>query len=183
MTTKTMERTVARTVHLALLWLFLALLPACSGDDTSTGGALTGEPADEHADEHDEGTEEGRVELTQVAFDNAGLVVAQVTTRQVTTAPAMGAPVPGQVAFDPARVVLVSPRTEGRVERLEVVEGDQVRAGQPLAYVLSEAFLTAQTDYLHAARRARSAGHISRAGPSAPVLGPAAPSWSPCGIR
>jgi RND family efflux transporter MFP subunit len=58
------------------------------------------------------------------------------------------------VEFPPDRVALVSPRTGGRIERLMAVEGNRVGAGQPVAYILSPAFLTAQNDFLQALSRA-----------------------------
>lgn len=141
--------------------LFVALLlGGCSAEDEPAPGAAVDErlrehmDEEEHADEEGHTEEEGRVELGEAAFANAGIVVAEVTTREVAADASAGVVVPGQVEFDPARVTLVSPRTSGRIERLTVVEGDEVGAGQPLAHVLSPAFLTAQNDFLHAVRRA-----------------------------
>ena len=48
---------------------------------------------------------------------------------------------------------MVSSRSGGRVERLMVVPGDRVAAGQPVGFLFSPAFLTAQNDLLQAARR------------------------------
>lgn len=161
MTTSTTTTTAFRHLRLAALLLALLGLPACGGaeDSTAAAEASADEHAgeDEHTDEHgdDHGDEEGRVELSEAALASAGITVSEVTTREVGSGPPLAAAVPGQVEFDPARVALVSPRTSGRIERLSAVEGDQVRAGQPLAHVLSPEFLTAQNDYLHAARRAR----------------------------
>lgn len=152
----------ASPVRLGWIALFLALmtLPACGGDDDATGQAALEQmggdiAADEHAEGDEYAGEEGRVELTEAALAGAGILVSEVPTRELPAGPPLGDAVPGQVAFDPARVALVSPRSAGRIERLEAVEGDEVRAGQSLAQVLSPAFLTAQNDYLHAARRAR----------------------------
>ncbi len=152
--------TIRRRLHGA--WVLFVLAPGlclagCAEGEREARAAAGEEHADEHGqDEHggdEPGGEEGRVELSEVALENAGIAVAAVETREVTAGPA-GATVPGQVEFDPARVTLVSPRTSGRLERLTVVEGNQVRSGQPLAYVLSPAFLTAQSDFVHALRRA-----------------------------
>ena len=120
---------------------------AAAADEHADEAAHT----DEHGEEH--AGEDGRVELTEVALNNAGIAIAPAESREVASEPS-GAIVPGQVEFDPARVTLVSPRTSGRLERLTAVEGDQVSAGQALAYVLSPAFLTAQNDFVHALRRA-----------------------------
>lgn len=151
--------TTIRLRLLGALLLSTLALGGCADRERETMAAAAsgqaGEAVDEHGDEHDEhGGEEGRVELTEAALENAGIAVAAVESREVASGPS-GATVPGQVEFDPARVTLVSPRTSGRLERLTAVEGDRVRAGQPLAYVLSPAFLTAQNDFVHALRRAR----------------------------
>jgi membrane fusion protein, heavy metal efflux system len=135
------------TNSLRLLAIHVALLSAVG----CAGGANAPPPADEHADEP--AHETGRVELGEAAVANAGIVVNEVAMRGVV-AGANRPAVPGQVEFDPARVALVSPRTSGRIERLGAVAGDRVQAGQTLAWVLSPAFLTAQTDYVQALRRA-----------------------------
>lgn len=161
MTTITTKARMLRHLRLAALLLALLALPACGGADDSAAAAAqnTDEHAGEeaHADEHedDHSAEEGRVELSEAALASAGITVSDVTTREVGSGPPLAAAVPGQVEFDPARVALVSPRASGRIERLGAVEGDQVRANQPLAWILSPEFLTAQNDYLHAERRAR----------------------------
>lgn len=162
MTTMEMTQTTLDRTRRTLLPMFLALagiiLAGCGGDEAPAAvndpaAEQVGEHADEHGDEHTE--EEGVVELTEAAVGAAGIIVGEVATREIPSGPSSATTVPGQVAFDPGRVVLVSPRTAGRIEELTVVEGDQVRAGQVLARVLSPAFLTAQNDYRHAARRAR----------------------------
>ena len=129
---------------------------ACSSDDTEAAEteAHADEGGEEHGDEHAEGGAEGRVVLTEAGFQNAGIEVAEV--QSVAGASASGGlEVPGRVEFPPNRVALVSPRTSGRIERLAAVEGDRVRAGQPVAYILSPAFLTAQNDFIQAVSRAK----------------------------
>jgi RND family efflux transporter MFP subunit len=144
--------------------LLLALLAAVACSDAGGEGeahtdehgaesAHADEHGDEHGDEHSEGGAAGRVTLTEAGARTAGIEVAPVQAEQGAGALG-GLEVPGQVEFDPARVALVSPRAAGRIERLAAVEGDRVGAGQPVAYVLSPAFLTAQNDFLQATRRA-----------------------------
>lgn len=108
---------------------------------------------EEHEDEHAEET--GLVELSEAMMENAGIVVAQVETREVAEADARIL-VPAHVELDPARVALISPRTSGRIERLAAVEGDAVGSGQPVAWLLTPDFLSAQEDYLQASARARA---------------------------
>ena len=135
----------------AALAVLLVGAAACSSDQTQA--AETGAHADEHGDDHAERGAEGRVTLTEAGLQNAGIEIAEVQSVAGASA-AGGLEVPGRVEFPPSRVALISPRTSGRIERLTVVEGNRVRAGQPVAYVLSPAFLTAQNDFIQAVRRA-----------------------------
>ena len=95
------------------------------------------------------------VELNETAFRTAGIEVATVAVAHGDVAGA-AVTAPGRVAFDPSRVAVVSPRVAGRLERLAVVEGDAVPAGSAVAWLLSSDFLTAQSDYLQALRRAEA---------------------------
>jgi len=90
------------------------------------------------------------VSLTEAAYIAAGIEVeaARAETPEQTLE------APGQIEFDPRRVALVTTRAAGRIEQLAAVEGDHVRAGQPVARLTSPAFHTAQTDFLLAVRRA-----------------------------
>lgn len=144
---------------------FLALiallsLPACGRDAGPEPGRKTeaGQKAEAgHTDEHAEGEahgDEGRVTLSEAAYRTAQIQVQAVAAEPVAAA-GSGLQVPGQVEFEPERVAVVSPRTGGRIERLTVVEGDRVRAGQTVALVSSREFLTAQNDLVQAVRRAR----------------------------
>ncbi|HEX6042675.1 efflux RND transporter periplasmic adaptor subunit [Longimicrobium sp.] len=153
---------IRRAARLALVAALLAL-PACGDDaapETKAGRTESadhaGEPANgeaEHAGE-DEHAEQGRVTLTEAAYRTAGIQVEPVVAEGVAAA-GSGLQVPGQVEFEPERVAVVSPRAAGRIERLVVVEGDRVRAGQTVALISSREFLTAQNDLVQAVRRAR----------------------------
>ena len=148
----------ARTLAFLAWTLLLLAGPACSDANGDAEGHTDEHGAeeahgDEHGDEHAEAGAAGRVTLTQAGARTAGVEVVPVQAS--TTGGSLGGlEVPGQVEFDPARVALVSPRAAGRIERLAAVEGDRVGAGQPVAYVLSPAFLTAQNDFIQASRRA-----------------------------
>ncbi len=124
--------------------VMLALVAGC--------GSSGGDPA--RAAE--QGSEAHRVDslpvvsLSEAAYNAAGIEVeaARAETPEQTLE------APGQIEFDPRRVALVTTRAAGRIEQLAAVEGDHVRAGQPLARLSSPAFHTAQTDFLLAVRRA-----------------------------
>lgn len=137
-----------------VLGLGVGLLPLASGACSSGGSeAAEAEEAAEQDDGHNADESAGRVTLSEASERTAGIEVGDVAVVSGTAA-AGGLRVPGRVEFPPSRVALISPRTSGRVERLTVVEGERVRAGEPVAHVLSPAFLTAQNDFIQAARRA-----------------------------
>ena len=124
---------------------------ACSSGSDDLESVESAEEGEE-GEEQESGTD-GRVVLTEAAHQTAAIEVSEVLGE--AGAPASGTvQVPGRVEFPPDRVALVSPRTGGRIERLLAVEGNRVGAGQPVAYILSPAFLTAQNDFMQAVRRA-----------------------------
>jgi len=140
-----------RTLH-----MLCVLLVACgSGREQGakpanlTDSARTASASREHRPESD------RVTLTEAAYQTAQIQIALVESSQPS---AVAAPleVPGEVEVDPHRLALVSPRIDGRVERLNVVEGDRVSEGQVVAQLYSPAYVTAQSDYLQAVRRAQA---------------------------
>lgn len=151
-----------RRVHQSALTFTLVALTACSGEPrspardtvttqgcTATRQSVTTDAGEQHGDEHADG---GRVTLSEAAFRTAQIQVRPV----VSTAAASigeGVEVPGQVEMDPRRVALVSSRVAGRVERLNVVEGDRVGAGQTVGALFSSDYLTAQVDLAQATRR------------------------------
>lgn len=121
-------------------------------------GRSSDQPAatDSHAAEADEHAEDSKAPI--VTLSEPAMLTAQIQIEAVRVgAPALvssGLEVPAQVEFDPRRVAVISPRTDGRLERLTVVEGDRVRAGDAVALINSREFLVAQSDLQQAARRA-----------------------------
>lgn len=139
---------------LALLCALVAL-PACGGDAAPEKGQKEeAGHTDEHAEGEEEHEDEAVVTLSEAAYRTAGIQVEPVAAEAVAAA-GSGLQVPGQVEFEPERVAVISPRTGGRIERLTVVEGTRVRAGQTVALISSREYLTAQNDLVQAVRRAR----------------------------
>jgi Cu(I)/Ag(I) efflux system membrane fusion protein len=58
----------------------------------------------------------------------------------------------GKLSIDSNRLQQISARVPGRVDRLAMVEGQAVRAGQALAWVFSPEFISAQNEFLLAKR-------------------------------
>ena len=139
-------------------WWAFALLAAfaCTNDGEPNSAAGDSAPAvteDDHAEEegHEEGTD--RVTLSEAAYQTARIAM-DVATPHGGAGTAEALVVPGQVEFDPRRVALISSRVAGRIERLTVVEGDRVGAGQTVALLYSPVYVTAQSDLGQAAKRA-----------------------------
>lgn len=146
--------TLALPRTLLPLGLVISLL-GCGGRES--GGAAsdtlaTGAPI-EVAAEAD--SLPSRVTLTAAAVAAAG-IRTESAKRAERNGMATMAEVPGQVEADPSRTAYISARGAGRLERLTAVMGDRVSEGQVVAFVMSPEFLTAQTDFRQATRRAVS---------------------------
>lgn len=129
--------------HIFLILALGLLITAC-GDQAA--------PRDGHAGA-EEPADSTRVVLSEAAFATAGIMVEPALGQTLNQA-ARGLEVPGDVDFDARRVAIISPRVSGRIERLFVVSGDRVRAGQPVALIYTPAYISAQTEFLQARRRA-----------------------------
>jgi len=62
----------------------------------------------------------------------------------------------GKLAIDSLRLQQISARVPGRVDRLAMVEGQAVKAGQALAWIYSPEFISAQNEFLLAKRTAKT---------------------------
>jgi Cu(I)/Ag(I) efflux system membrane fusion protein len=62
----------------------------------------------------------------------------------------------GKLAVDSLRLQQISARVPGRVDKLAMIEGQAVKAGQALAWVYSPEFISAQNEFLLAKRTAKT---------------------------
>jgi Cu(I)/Ag(I) efflux system membrane fusion protein len=62
----------------------------------------------------------------------------------------------GKISLNTLKVQQISSRIPGRVDRITMVEGATVRAGEPLAWIYSPEYISAQNEYLLARRTVRS---------------------------
>jgi Cu(I)/Ag(I) efflux system membrane fusion protein len=62
----------------------------------------------------------------------------------------------GKISLNTLKVQQISSRIPGRVDRIVMVEGGNVKAGEPLAWIYSPEFISAQNEYLLARRTVRS---------------------------
>ncbi len=131
----------------SLLCALVALAAAGCG---RSGGDEAQREAEVAEEEH---SDEQRVTLTEAAMKTAEIVVEPAVSEQAARA-AQGLEVPGEVHFDPRRVAIISPRIDGRIEQLFVVQGDPVQQGQVVATLFTPSFISAQTEYVMAQKRA-----------------------------
>lgn len=155
-----LERLAGRGgVRARALLLLLALLlagGACSSGNESGTDSAASEQGEEHAEgeeEHDD--EAARVTLGEAAHATAAIALDTVRPESATQG-GEELLVPGQVEADPRRVAIISPRLEGRLERVMAVVGDRVSSGQTVALLYSREYLTAQNELLQASRRAHA---------------------------
>ncbi len=107
------------------------------------------------------------VTLTPEAVTAADIKTEAAATRLVARRVAAA----GELEWNGRRLVNLTARTPGRLERVLAVKGDRVRQGQLLAEIYSPDFLTTQAEYMQAAARAkRHAGDAEEEGPARAVL-------------
>jgi cobalt-zinc-cadmium efflux system membrane fusion protein len=104
------------------------------------------QPAGASAASNDSPLPDVIVPLSQDAVDRAGIVVAPVTSGRTAT----DLRLPGAVAPNAYRQVVVTPLVAGRVTKVGAALGDRVRRGQTLAEIYSPALAEAQTRYVSA---------------------------------
>ena len=141
---------VLATVAIVAVFALVALLLWRSGETPASTEVKVNAEAGEarHGDEHGEGEE---VMLTPEAREAAGIEIEGVTER-----PAVALlRVTGTVETNQQQTQQATPLVGGRVERVNVVLGDTVRAGQMLA-VISSPQIAQMHGKLHEAETARA---------------------------
>ncbi len=93
------------------------------------------------------------VTLTQAAATAAGIEVLPARAADGSSAESI-VEAPAQVEAEPSRMAFISSRAAGRLERLTAVAGERVAANHIVGWVVSQAFVTAQHDFVQAPRRA-----------------------------
>lgn len=126
------------------------LLGGCKSEPKPKGDADHPEGG-EHADEHatTDGHEEGIVELSAEAVARSAIRAVRVERRVLAGSLATT----GRVDYDRNRVAQVGSRLEGRVSRILVELGQEVKAGQTLALIDSVELGKAKAEHLQAKSR------------------------------
>ena len=154
-----------KTIARMILWAALpALVLILAAGCRAKGAAESGQPAGTAVPE---AKAPASVTLTPEALAAADIrtevAAKRLVTRRVKAA--------GELEWNARRLVNLTARTPGRLERVLAVRGDRVRQGQLLAEIYSPDFLTMQAEYIQAAARAkRLAGDTAEEGPARAVL-------------
>ena len=152
-----------KTLHRYILAASLAALVTWTGC-RAAGKTEAAAPAETSAGEAATALS---VTLSAEAVTAADLKTATVSMRQVERRVAAA----GELEWNARRVVHLTARTPGRLERVLAVRGDRVRQGQLLAEIYSPDFLTLQAELrLAAARVKRQAGEATEEGAARAVL-------------
>tara|TARA_R110001583_G_C5669315_1_gene410563 strand:- start:8574 stop:10139 length:1566 start_codon:yes stop_codon:yes gene_type:complete len=93
--------------------------------------------------------EEGKVELTDVQIDSAGVVIDTAAPAKIKTALRL----PGEIQFNADRTAHVVPRLSGLVESAPAKLGQSVKRGEVLAVIASTSLSEQRSELLAATRR------------------------------
>lgn len=122
---------------------------------TSCDGRKTEEHPHQAAAPHDENATV--VTLTKHQLFHIHLETTEVNESSVPIPLAL----PGKVMLNERRRAAITARLAGRVEKISAFAGERVSAGQALAEIFSQEFLSMQMEYLQAIERAQRFGYES----------------------
>jgi Cu(I)/Ag(I) efflux system membrane fusion protein len=125
-----------------VFFVVAAAFVACSKKETE-------EHPHEAAATHDENAT--MVTLTKHQLFHIRLETAEVKESSVP----IPLTLPGKVTLNERRRAKITARLAGRVEKVSAFAGDRIAAGQVLAQIFSQEFLTMQMEYLQATERAQ----------------------------
>jgi Cu(I)/Ag(I) efflux system membrane fusion protein len=123
--------------------------------------ACTKPQTDEHPHEAAESHEANAavVTLTKHQLFHIHLETAEV--KEIPHGGTIPLTLPGKVMLNERRRAEITARLAGRVEKVSAFAGERVAAGQTLAQIFSQEFLTMQMEYLQAIERAQRFGNDS----------------------
>ncbi len=106
------------------------------------------EAQEEHAEEH----HSDLVTLTEEGVKLAGIKVERTSVRSIPVEFSAA----GKVGFNEKKLVHITSRTSGWVEKVFAFVGDRVKAGDSLATLYSPEFLSSQSEFIQAEERLKS---------------------------
>ena len=138
---------ISRSFIVILCAAQLALITGCKGRPA-------GNEVDGHQETGHEDHQPASIVLTSGAMASAGIKTMPVLKRAFR----VRISAPGELEFNARRLLNLTARTPGRVERVLAVSGDRVGLGQLLAEIYSPDYLSNQAEFLQAAERAGRSG-------------------------
>ncbi|MDR4503272.1 MAG: efflux RND transporter periplasmic adaptor subunit [Candidatus Scalindua sp.] len=131
-----------------ILLVLLLLFSQISCKKPTTGVTGTGEHGEHAHEEHSEGehTGEQRVQISPQEMEEFDVEVAEALPGKIL----IDLHLPGEVVYDPARVVHIVPRVPGIVTKVHKEIGDQLREGEVMAVLESRELASAKANYLAA---------------------------------
>ena len=137
-------------IKLFTLLITVTFLSACNGGEGQEAVEAGEGNATEEA-EHEEGEEDGmgEVHLSELKFNSLGIKIDTLPTRSLSDV----VQATGQLEVPPQYEATVTAILGANVTSIEVIEGDEVRKGQTLAYLSHPNLTRLQTDYMIAYNR------------------------------
>ena len=144
-------------IKLFTLLITVAFLSACNnGEDEEAAGASegnateeAGHPGEEAGNEEGEESGMGEVHLSQLKFNSLGMKIDTLPARALSDV----VEATGQLEVPPQYEATVTAILGANVTSIEVIEGDEVRKGQTLAFLSHPNLTRLQTDYMTAYSR------------------------------
>lgn len=121
----------------------MAIFPALLFLGACGGGEKEAQEHDSLAEEHLDGEE---IELTERQMETVGIRLGAISSREIAT----GIKATGELAVNPQDMAEVSAAFSGIVKRIDVKEGERVRAGQIVAMVENPSLIENQQQYSEA---------------------------------
>jgi len=126
-----------KMVWLTALW-FALMVAGCGKKEAQ----------EEHAEEHHSDV----VTLTEEGIKLAGIKVEKADVRSISVEFSAA----GKVSFNEKKLVHITARVSGWVEKVYAFAGDRVKAGDSLASLYSPEFLSSQSEFIQAEERLKS---------------------------
>ncbi|MCM4159281.1 efflux RND transporter periplasmic adaptor subunit [Antarcticibacterium flavum] len=140
-------------IKLFTLLIMVSILTSCNGGEgeeaTGTGEDLATEEAGHEEDEEGEEGGLGEVHLSSLKFNSLGIKIDTLATRTLSDV----VEATGELEVPPQYEATVTAVLGANVTSIEVIEGDEVRKGQTLAYLSHPNLTRLQTDYMTAYSR------------------------------
>lgn len=131
-----------KTIYITIMASALVILASCSGNKNA--GNQTKETEERRTEE---------VELTQEQLNTVGITLGKVEKKELGSVIRTN----GELKLNPQDKADVTSLIGGIVRKIRVIEGQQVKAGQTVAYIENTEIVEMQKNYLVAAKEKETA--------------------------